>query len=604
MMQRGVLGSRPRPLGHARYKPRVTDVRQPRTSSRRCVVKAHFVRLTAATRRGAAQHLAYVERDGVNQDGSRGEFFGPAERFDRQHLVAELPAEKRQFRFIVSPEDAGELDLRIFTRALMAQMEADLGRRLIWGAVEHWDTDNPHAHIIVRGLDAAGADLTINRQYIGAGLRWRAQEIATRELGLRPEGAIERQWENEVGQERLTSIDRQLAPLVEPDGRLSLEHVAASTLGMQRAMARLATLEQLQLAGRTGVNEWGLDPGWLQALQQLGERGDIIKRLHRDVSRAVPVRIVDPERDIPAFEGIVRRKGLHDEQTGELFAAIETVSGSVEYVRLPPGANVRTGAVVRVSCEVERWVRPSDRALQELAGRNGGIYDPAAQRTELEGRPRRPDQPTPADLITGNERRLARLERYRLVERLPDGRWRIPSTLVDELEAREVSHPRKKLRIVEVAPPLQEQIRHEGPTWLDRQPAPPATAPSRAPFREELRAALEHRRKVLQSRERVPAVAAELLERERQTIGHELARVHKMRLSAVLPEALLGRVVAYETRAGRHYAAILDDATGSLAVVPVSRPSKGVVGRTVSATKGKDQRFELATPGLSRGEPS
>jgi hypothetical protein len=42
-----------------------------------------------------------------------------------------LDTENRQFRFIVSPEDAGELDLRTCTRDLVAQMEKDLGRRLI-----------------------------------------------------------------------------------------------------------------------------------------------------------------------------------------------------------------------------------------------------------------------------------------------------------------------------------------------------------------------------------------------------------------------------------------------------------------------------------------
>ena len=32
----------------------------------------------------------------------------------------------------------------------MAQVDRDLGRRLDWAAVNHHDTDNPHAHIVMR----------------------------------------------------------------------------------------------------------------------------------------------------------------------------------------------------------------------------------------------------------------------------------------------------------------------------------------------------------------------------------------------------------------------------------------------------------------------
>lgn len=42
------------------------------------------------------------------------------------------------------------------TRDLVRQMEADLGTRLDWAAVSHWNTDNPHVHLIVRGVDQAG----------------------------------------------------------------------------------------------------------------------------------------------------------------------------------------------------------------------------------------------------------------------------------------------------------------------------------------------------------------------------------------------------------------------------------------------------------------
>ncbi len=43
----------------------------------------------------------------------------------------------------------------------MGRMEADLGTGLDWVAVNHWNTDNPHTHIVVRGRDDTGKDLII-----------------------------------------------------------------------------------------------------------------------------------------------------------------------------------------------------------------------------------------------------------------------------------------------------------------------------------------------------------------------------------------------------------------------------------------------------------
>ncbi|WP_164081518.1 relaxase/mobilization nuclease domain-containing protein, partial [Stenotrophomonas maltophilia] len=114
-----------------------------------------------------AKHLRYIERDGVGRDGEPGQAYGP------QTDVADLDAfkercadDRHHFRFILSPEDGAELeDLRTYTRHLMGRMEADLGTGLDWVAVNHWNTDNPHTHIVVRGRDDTGKDLIIAGDY-------------------------------------------------------------------------------------------------------------------------------------------------------------------------------------------------------------------------------------------------------------------------------------------------------------------------------------------------------------------------------------------------------------------------------------------------------
>jgi type IV secretory pathway VirD2 relaxase len=108
-----------------------------------------------------ADHLAYLRRDGVTRDGEKARLFGPdGNEVDAGNFAARSKDDRHHFRFIVSPEDAPEMaDLDGFTRDLVQQMETDLGTRLDWAAVSHWNTDNPHVHLIVRGVDQDGADL-------------------------------------------------------------------------------------------------------------------------------------------------------------------------------------------------------------------------------------------------------------------------------------------------------------------------------------------------------------------------------------------------------------------------------------------------------------
>src|SRR5579859_6987285 len=118
-------------------------VRAHRPDARRVVIKAHVQRLTSRGAGAAKLHLRYIERDGVEKDGSKGVLYGadgplPAGGFGRPRV-----GEKHQFRIIVSPEDGAELDLKIYVQRLMGQLEQDLGRKVEWAAVNHYDTEHP-----------------------------------------------------------------------------------------------------------------------------------------------------------------------------------------------------------------------------------------------------------------------------------------------------------------------------------------------------------------------------------------------------------------------------------------------------------------------------
>jgi hypothetical protein len=72
----------------------------PKRSARRVVIKAHVQRLSRHGAQGAARHLRYIERDGVEKDGSPGVLYGPDGIVAREVFEEARLGERHQFRFI------------------------------------------------------------------------------------------------------------------------------------------------------------------------------------------------------------------------------------------------------------------------------------------------------------------------------------------------------------------------------------------------------------------------------------------------------------------------------------------------------------------------
>jgi type IV secretory pathway VirD2 relaxase len=244
-----------------------------RAGQRRVTVKARIVRHSGSrfTAAPIAQHLTYLGRDGVTRDGKDAELFGSGDGTVDGGAFAERCADDRHhFRFIVSPEDAAELaDVRAFTRELMADMEKDLGTNLDWVAVDHWNTDNPHIHILVRGRADDGRDLVIDRSYISEGMRARAEQRVTLELGVRTERDIDRTLSREVQADRWTSLDRRLRAIGDDLGdvidlRPDPHRIANPT--SQHLIGRATKLERMGLADRIAPGCWRLKSGLEQLI--------------------------------------------------------------------------------------------------------------------------------------------------------------------------------------------------------------------------------------------------------------------------------------------------------------------------------------------------
>lgn len=354
-------------------------MRRSRTQ-RRVVIKARVVRQKGSHFRAAplARHLTYLKRDGVDREGSEGRLFDrDGNNVDSGGFAERCEDDRHHFRFIVSPEDAAEMeDLRAFTRELMDDMAHDLGTRLDWVAVDHWNTDNPHIHILVRGRADDGRDLVIDRDYIREGMRGRAEQRVTAELGHRSEREIEQALRREVSAERWTSLDRNLLRLQDESGLIDLRPDPSGHARSDRTLliGRATALERLGLADAHGPACWTLGCDLEGKLRALGERGDIIKTMHRAMSRQLGsaetgrFALHQDAPENPVIGRLVER-GLHEELTGEAYAIVDGVDGRVHHLKfsdLEVTGDAEPGAIV----ELRSWVNNSGRRQQSLALRS------------------------------------------------------------------------------------------------------------------------------------------------------------------------------------------------------------------------------------------
>jgi type IV secretory pathway VirD2 relaxase len=311
--------------------------------SRLATIKTRIVR-HSARRATLGPHLNYLQREGVTRDGEKARMFGPeADKADVKEFTERCEDDRHHFRFIVSPEDASEMaDLKGFARDLMSQVEKDLGTKLDWVGVDHWNTDNPHVHIILRGRADDAKDLVIARDYISEGMRARAQDLVTQELGPRTDRDIRRSLDSQIEAERWTRLDRQL---VRDAGRQGVIDLAPRPDRqpddyLPQKVGRLRKLESLGVAHQLGPGQWVVAGEAETTLRALGERGDVIKRMHRalterGIEHAASNYVLAGESIGDPLIGRLLDRGLDDELKGTAYAVVDGIDGRIHHVKLP-----------------------------------------------------------------------------------------------------------------------------------------------------------------------------------------------------------------------------------------------------------------------------
>jgi hypothetical protein len=293
-------------------------------ASQRVVVKAFVARhkgprAVANPGKAIVQHVKYLAREGVGFDGSEAHFYGPNGELAPEAVNEATRAwgdDRHHFRLIISPEQADKIeDLQGYIRDVMGDVSRDLKEpALTWVAINHHDTDQPHAHVLIRGIKANGSTLVIPREMISQGIRQRAENHAQSLLGDKTRTEAEQQLFGRTRANYWTDIDRKLTKLAEANGGLLApdELTRTDTFGAV-ARGRINHLERMGLVTRykTGV---AFVPDMKQRLDTLQRSKDEIRSFwDRERSAAFGQRQAQAQPELKAPDKSKPSRTVHSE---------------------------------------------------------------------------------------------------------------------------------------------------------------------------------------------------------------------------------------------------------------------------------------------------
>jgi type IV secretory pathway VirD2 relaxase len=346
--------------------------------SQRCAVRLTYSRNKNAGQWRAHGHYLARERATEKREKNAAGFSRSERSVDIAQRLGgwQKAGDERLFKIIVSPEFGDRIDLENHTRELMARMERDLHTGLEWVAVIHYNTEHPHAHIALRGVDQMGKPLRFPREYVKSGIRSRAEDLLTKELGHRTvDDSIEAQ-RREVDQLRFTSLDRVIQRqnpdqadyfIVRCDPAQSRAG-SFSGIRQQHLAARLSKLERMELAENLGECIWRVRGDFAEVLRTLQRTKDRQRVLAAHGALLSDERLpfaVTSFRDITHLEGRVLAHG-QEEYSDRMYLIIEGVDGMVHFLyqtdeiqNARRQGQLRVNAFVRIEKQFSEEGRPS-----------------------------------------------------------------------------------------------------------------------------------------------------------------------------------------------------------------------------------------------------
>jgi type IV secretory pathway VirD2 relaxase len=562
-----------------------------RVRPRRVIAKMRIVKICRLQSRAPRAHLRYLRREGITFEGERQIYTALDDAADTPSFLDRSRDDRHQFRLIISPEDGAELgSLRDFTRRLMAQIEHDLETTLDWVAIDHYNTGHPHTHIVIRGVTDQNKILYIAGNYITNGIRHRARELITLELGPQTERELQRGVRREIEQDRLTRLDRMLLQDATPEGLVDLRMMAHPRYSRQLLIGRLQKLERMGLARAKAPSRWLLAGNMERTLRHLGEDADISEAMRQAISERGLVRHryaihLDPEPGMQVIGRVLSKGVTGRERSDKAHLLVDGIDGQVHYVEMAQAAAdaVQIDRIVEINRphRIERYVAP-------LESRPPLVPDIAGDRGQRDN-----------DDVRASTRRFER--GYR------DGVTRVDA----EIGRRNAGRATLEARVLSVID-VEAQVTAHAATWLDRTLVADAdTGATDSGFGRELRQALRRRQQWLieqglAGREGNTIVfgrdlLATLAHREVLATGGKLARARGLALRVPQNgERVGGQYRETVTLVSGPY--VLIETARDLALLPWRGPIEKTQGHSISGlVVDDDDRHVNRRRGLGRG---
>jgi uncharacterized protein DUF3363 len=190
------------------------------------------------------------------------------------------------------------------------------------------------------------------------------------------------------------------------------------------------------LATEIETGKWIVSPKAEPTLRELGERGDIIKAMHRALQREGLAEDRHPARYVVhrgnttgRITGRVLDKGLGGDEMGEwVRLVIDGVDGRVHHIEMDAtrAEEVSRGMIVAAG-SAPPGPRAADRNIIGVAG-EGGVYRPSEHLEQARASVDRLGG-DPEAFVRSHVRRLEALRRAGHAERIDADHWRVPADL-------------------------------------------------------------------------------------------------------------------------------------------------------------------------------
>ncbi len=462
------------------------------SSGQRVVVKARYVKHKAGSMKaggGAASlrdHLKYISRDAAGKDGEKAVLFNEQdEGLDRKGFLELCQDDRHHWRFIVSPESGHQIeDFHGYVRSVMKLVEKDLQTSLTWTAAVHYDTDDVHAHVIVRGVNDRGEDLVIGQDYVKEGFRRRAQEVATELLGERSLDEIRKSQEKEVEALRVTSLDRFMEKQAGEDRVLDVRgktNFGKSIFYEGLLKGRLRFLAASGLAVEQPPGVYMLKEDYQDDLRAIAQKNEAVKRLYpkiQDQARLDALSVYAlKDGQGPTVSGRIVDKGIMDELYDRKYVVVEDMDAKLHFVAVGDARSydkAEKGSLVTVKPGGQSTGK-ADENIKMIADMNGGLYDAAVHRAHVEKEMKFIPEEDRDQYVDYHLKRLETLEKNEIVKVMDGGRYEIPVDVIAKGEelTKKINEREKKrfyphLNVLSTTP-VEQLVHAEKKTWLDRE---------------------------------------------------------------------------------------------------------------------------------------